>query len=864
MTSLSVLAQQSGSPNLSTEEIDRYKKQVEELVNYFEGTINFLGNPEAVTKEKEIVINDSYLKIFKDDKVQVEDDLDENREVPLHKDVQAYLKDIEFFFRSVTFDLIISDIAFYSGDNNLHFFRVTINRDLSGVTVNGDTVNNRKVRFMEINLDLAQNDLRIASIYTTKLNKNEEIRNWWNNLTPAWRDYFGARLTVYDTIPLSDVVYYSDTLVLYSVSDPAGRQDTSDYFQLEIPPERKTMDPGMDLDTLYTETRTILSKLKGLLKQEQLDLSGNQEIRTLEPLAELSDLIRLNCSNTLVSNLFPLRNLNRLEVLDISNTPVTDISPLQYSTSLKELNCSYTLLDDLSHLFGLYNLEKLECSGLRIFDVGFAAEMVQLRELTLSETRISALDTISGLKTLEELDVSGTGLKSLNVVSGFKNLRTLNADNTSITNVEPLKGLDKLEILKISRTAVTSLAPLNGLPKLSRIYWDGNGELSTNKDHKRKEAIQFMENNPGSLVIFASEELLSGWANLEEPWKNLARQVASLSDKPTREELHALLQVEEITIDSLPVTTLTPVASLYNLKKLSLRGTKVDDFSPVGEALELEYLDISDTDLQSIEFTRSLKNLKELRMEGTPVDDLSPLVELDELILVYADGSEISEKDVLFVREQNPDCFIVFKTADLTTWWRGLPSPWKNYFTANYKINTTPTKEQVHQLFYLEKLEVKDDRDIASLEPVTAMTNLKKIVFINLNAGNLSSLSTLEDLEELTCTGMPVNDLYPLSNLKNLEFLDLENTSVSELDALEKLPHLRHINVSGTQIKDLKPLSGQRYLESVEINNTPVKKVKHISGLPSLTSVSCYNTRISSRNIEKFKEENPDCKVVYY
>jgi Leucine-rich repeat (LRR) protein len=251
-------------------------------------------------------------------------------------------------------------------------------------------------------------------------------------------------------------------------------------------------------------------------------------------------------------------------------------------------------------------------------------------------------------------------------------------------------------------------------------------------------------------------------------------------------------------------------------------------------------------------------------MEETPVDDLSPLVELDELNLVYADGSEISEKDVLYVREQNPDCFILFKTDALKNWWRDIPSPWKRYFEANYKINATPTKEQVHQLFYLEELEVKEDRDIATLVPVTAMTNLKKIVFVNLNAGNLSPLSDLEDLEELTCKGMPVNDLSPLSNLKNLGFLDLENTSVNALDALATVPRLRHINASGTQIKDLKALSGQRYLESVEINNTPVKSVKHISGLPSLTSLSCYNTRISSKNIEKFKEENPNCKVVYY
>jgi len=60
--------------------------------------LTFLGDPTSIAKEKEIVINESYLKIFLN-KSAVWRILDENREVPLYKDVQAYLKDIGFFYR---------------------------------------------------------------------------------------------------------------------------------------------------------------------------------------------------------------------------------------------------------------------------------------------------------------------------------------------------------------------------------------------------------------------------------------------------------------------------------------------------------------------------------------------------------------------------------------------------------------------------------------------------------------------------------------------------------------------------------------------------------------------------------------------
>ncbi len=47
--------------------------------------------------DKDVLVTQSYTKIFRDPKVQVEDDLDEGRKTITNKDVQAYLKDVDFF-----------------------------------------------------------------------------------------------------------------------------------------------------------------------------------------------------------------------------------------------------------------------------------------------------------------------------------------------------------------------------------------------------------------------------------------------------------------------------------------------------------------------------------------------------------------------------------------------------------------------------------------------------------------------------------------------------------------------------------------------------------------------------------------------
>ncbi|MDO8898017.1 MAG: hypothetical protein Q7V19_10235, partial [Bacteroidales bacterium] len=95
---------------VSVEDMEEYREQTRMLIKYFEGTLNFLGDPASTIQEKDIIINQSYDKIFVNDLVQIEDDLDENRDVPVNKDVRAYLKDVDFFFRSVTFNFDIQTI----------------------------------------------------------------------------------------------------------------------------------------------------------------------------------------------------------------------------------------------------------------------------------------------------------------------------------------------------------------------------------------------------------------------------------------------------------------------------------------------------------------------------------------------------------------------------------------------------------------------------------------------------------------------------------------------------------------------------------------------------------------------------------
>ena len=127
---------------LSKDEIAKFENEINSMIAYLEETMNFLGDSTAMPLEKEIVYTESWSKIFIDDKVQIEDDLDMNRKTPINKDVQAYLKDIDFFFKWASFKLDLQSIANGTRDDGSVFFKTTLTRHLTGKTVTDEAIDN--------------------------------------------------------------------------------------------------------------------------------------------------------------------------------------------------------------------------------------------------------------------------------------------------------------------------------------------------------------------------------------------------------------------------------------------------------------------------------------------------------------------------------------------------------------------------------------------------------------------------------------------------------------------------------------------------------------------------------------------------
>ncbi len=845
--------------DLSPETLKQYEKQVSQLVGYLEGTFNFLGDPTQPAKEKEIIVNDSYLKIFADSQVQIEDDLDENRDVPIYKNVQAYLKDIIFFFRSVKFQFVVTNIDHLVNENDEHYFKVTFNRILDGITVNNDTVSWKLVRYMEINLNIAQSSMKIASIYTNKLNEKEDVINWWNSLTPEWRNIFGKDISITDSIHLSDIIRFQDSLIVIADKYASFVNDSAGDFSVEIPEERKTnSNMVLGYDTIKYDTKKIFAKINGILNQTEIDVSGNNDIRSLKPLGKLTRLQEINCSNTLITDVTPLRNLNELTTLNCSQTPVSDISPLQYSTRITNLNCSYTLIRDMDVISNFTHLEKLWFAGNRVTDLSFVEDFANLKTLDCSDSKVYDLEPLAELTMLKELNISGSLVRDLTPLTNLTNLERLNCSDTPVDSIEPLANLENLEILHISNTDVTSLKAITALQNLKYVYCDHTGI-------KKEETLEFMRQHPGCIIIFESEELMKNWKELSMAWKNVIMKIADIGDNPTREELHQLIKATELDISgNTAIRTFRPLRNLFNLKKLNISATKATDFEYISNCPELEELNAANTEIKDLSFLSKQKKLKTLNIDSTSVSSLKPLEGLTELKIIYADNTSIDDDEAFAFQDKHPGCLIIYKTNELRNWWENLPSQWQQVFSSQFKVDSPPSAEQMHRVLFIDSLNIENNLQITNIDPVRELAGLKSLSLISTAVSDLTPLSGMAKLERLTCKEGPVSDLSPIVDLTNLRYLNIEGTPVSDLRPVSWLPNLNVLICSGTQVKTLKPLTNMTGLKQIEINNTPVRSIKPLMNLPALKDLKCFNTKIPARAVEKFKASKPDCEVVYY
>lgn len=802
---LSFVAQGQTIKGYSTEQLAELSTKVEDQIRFLELLLNTVGNSQTSARDKDVIIRESYLKIFQNGKVQVEDDLVFDRKVVTNKDVTAYFRDLEFFYKNIEFKFKIREIKPGQKENGQVFFLASLDRTLTATGLKGEKITNIKPRFIEVNLDEKSQDLKIASIYTTKISRDDELKAWWTSLDPEWKLYFKSRFQ----LPKSDSV---------------------------------------DLGKLYK-----------FVAVDSLNLSGKSQIKHLKPLSELRDLKFLDISHTAIEDLSPISNITFLETLNLSSTPTTAIKFIKYSDKLRDLDISNTQIEDISELVNLTNLQVFKASNTAIQSFAVLNQFKNLKFLDLTESGFNSIENIKELVVLETLLLSKNYILNYSLLSKLSSLVTLDLSETNFEDLSPLSSMSKLVHLDITACNISDLSPVASLKSLAKIAAD---ETKVSQG----DATLFVRNHPDILLIHHVKDLQSWWESLSLDWKSVLIKINPelQIEKPKIEVLTQTLNLSELNLDDSGIETLMPLVRFISLTSISVSNNhKIDNLLPLQEVKTLRQFTAKNTSVQDASGLKENMLLERIDLESSPILSIASLSDLPELRYLNVNSSQVKEIEYPEFLLSRPDVLIIYRTDSLASWWEGLNEGWKQVFSEKYKLSASPTTEELHHLTSASSL-VLEGVSFTSLEPLTIFSNLRKLTVFDAPIMVLGPLRQLTKLTSLKLSQLPAIDYLPIAGLVDLAELDLSNTGIEELNALTKLTNLKKLNLSGTNIKSLKGIETLKKLEELDVASTDLRSLKSLEDLLGLKKLTCFNTRLTPRNIDSFKESFPKCEVRYY
>ncbi len=809
ITLLSLCASQLNAQQLgdyTQDEVRNYQSKAEDQVRFLSFMLNTLGSESSSPRDKDVIIRESFKKIFRDGKVQVEDDLTSNRMVLINKDITAYLKDIEFFFKDVKFDFEIKEIEPFLRDNEELSFKVTLNRTLKGTGLEDESILNTKKRYIEINHYKETDELQIASIYTTKVSRDEALKEWWSNLSFGWRNIFKEKLAIEDD----------------SIS---------------------------------------MNQLNKIASLDSINLSGNDFIVSIEPLNMLVDLRKINLSNTKIQDIAPLSSLTEITHLNIANTNISDVSFLRYAEKLIALDLSFTLVRDLKDLLNLTNLRELNLKGTNITKFTVLSNFTSLQKLDLSETFFGDLKLIYPLNQLKDLNLSRTNIQNVSDSLSPKTLEYMDITFNAISDLSPLRNHSSLKTLKISNTQVLSLEPLKSINSLQKIYAD-NTFITPEK------ASAFTDEHPQVLIIVNSEELSAWWSSLSPVWRTVFNKYIPGNQKavPEKEQLTKLILADSLNLESAGLTDLFAIKKFSRLRYLSIADNNINSLDPIRSLNSLSELNASNVGLTTIDPFISLKKLQKLNISNNELyeDQLLKLSSVKSLNLLNIDNTGIKKTAVkAFLSQIDNECIVIYDTEGLTNWWNELDLIWQQIFQLQLGMSNPPTAKELHRLTAISNIVIIDE-EITHLQPLNQFVQLESVYLERVKLNNLESVTGLGDIKSLSIKETPIASIKPLKNLKTLEELNLNYSSVDDLRPLGDLQNLAKLSVAGTGIKNLKGLEELYGLKYLDISSTLVRRLKRIDDFQNLEEIRCYNTRIWKNRVRKFEQDHPQTFVKFY
>ena len=224
-------------------------------------------------------------------------------------------------------------------------------------------------------------------------------------------------------------------------------------------------------------------------------------------------------------------------------------------------------ITDLTDLTMMKNIETLALCNQEIEDIS-ALENLPLKELYLNKNKITDFSVLTSLTNLDLLCILDNPAENLSVLKECSSITQLNIESMKLTDIDFL-GQMNLNILYMNNVEI--------------------------KDGNRKPILE-LKNLQELCIGDSPEEMVEVLAQMSE-LKGLIMWGGNTVLKDL-EPLKGMESLESLAVSS-PVSSLEGIENFPNLYALSIGFSFITDLTPILEAKQLHYIDISNADIES-------------------------------------------------------------------------------------------------------------------------------------------------------------------------------------------------------------------------------------------------------------------------
>jgi internalin A len=185
---------------------------------------------------------------------------------------------------------------------------------------------------------------------------------------------------------------------------------------------------------------------------------------------------------------------------------------------------------------------------------------------------------------------------------------------------------------------------------------------------------------------------------------------------------------------------------------------------------------LHEVNLERIDFLKHLKNIEYLDLSYTELKNFSALQNIIKLTRLNLRGNKINETSFL-------KYLIYLEELDLSG-------------------NFTNDLDNIKELRNLTHLNLSFNQ----FTNIKCLSGLSKISSLNLSGNQINDISILRELKNLThlyLSGNKKSDVSILKELKNLKYLDLSANQLKKINGLENLSNLTCLDLSGNKLRIL-------------------------------------------------------------